>query len=134
MAKAESLEHQSLGGRGLDQGHESVTMKFGGMKNFVGQQRSNKSAVVGVYGETLADVELFKQAVAQGCDIVIVDQNLSLPGAEVKGTTLICEIFAAGYTGLACVRSANCTNADQTDYLCSGAHCAIDKELRFDRW
>ena len=90
-------------------------------------------AVVGVFGETLADVELFKQAVSQGCDIVIVDQNLSLPGAEVKGTSLIREIFAAGYTGLACVRSANCTHADQTDYLRSGAHCAIDKDLRWSQ-
>ena len=88
-------------------------------------------AVVDVFGETLADVELFKQAVAQGCDIVIVDQNLSFPGAEVEGTTLIRAIFAAGYAGLACVRSANCTDADQSDYFRSGAHCAIDKDSQW---
>ena len=33
-------------------------------------------------------IQVYIQAVAQGCDIVIVDQNLSLPGAEVKGTSL----------------------------------------------
>ena len=87
--------------------------------------------IPGAVVDVFADVELFKQAVARGCDIVIVDQNLSFPGAEVKGTTLIRAIFAAGYAGLACVRSANCTDADQSDYFRSGAHCAIDKDSRW---
>ena len=70
-------------------------------------------SVVQVFGETLADVAEYKRCVAEQCDIAIVDQNLSFPGAEVKGTDLIKEILAAGYGGLACVRSANCTDADQ---------------------
>ena len=69
--------------------------------------------------------------VAEQCDIAIVDQNLSFPGAEVKGTDLIKEILAAGYGGLACVRSANCTDADQREYLECGAHCTIDKDMRW---
>ena len=88
-------------------------------------------SVVQVFGKTLADVAEFKRAVAEQCDIAIVDQNLSFPGAEVKGTDLIKEILAAGYGGLACVRSANCTDADQREYLESGAHCAIDKDMRW---
>ena len=88
-------------------------------------------SVVQVFGKTLADVPLFKRAVAEQCDIAIVDQNLSFPGAEVKGTDVIKEILAAGYGGLACVRSANCTDADQREYLECGAHCAIDKDMRW---
>ena len=88
-------------------------------------------SVVEVFGETLADVAKFKRAVAEQCDIAIVDQNLSFPGVEIKGTDLIKEILAAGYGGLACVRSANCTDADQREYLESGAHCAIDKDARW---
>ena len=56
---------------------------------------------------------------------------MSFPGAEVKGTDLIKEILAAGYGCLACVRSANCTDADQREYLECGAHCAIDKDIRW---
>ena len=88
-------------------------------------------SVVQVFGETLADVAEYKRCVAEQCDIAIVDQNLSFPGAEVKGTDLIKEILAAGYGGLACVRSANCTDADQREYLECGAHCAIDKDMRW---
>ena len=88
-------------------------------------------SVVQVFGETLADVAEFKRAVVEQCDIAIVDQNLTFPGAEVKGTSVIKEILAAGYGGLACVRSANCTDADQREYLESGAHCAIDKDARW---
>ena len=88
-------------------------------------------SVVQVFGETLADVAEYKWCVTEQCDIAIVDQNLSFPGAEVKGTDLIKEILAAGYGGLACVRSANCTDADQREYLECGAHCAIDKDMRW---
>uniref|UniRef100_A0A7S4CV05 Response regulatory domain-containing protein n=1 Tax=Eutreptiella gymnastica TaxID=73025 RepID=A0A7S4CV05_9EUGL len=86
-------------------------------------------AVVKVFGETVSDVALFKQAVAEQCDIAIVDQNLSLPGADIKGTDLIKELVSAGYTGLVCVHSANCTAKDMAEYLKSGAHCAVDKDM-----
>ena len=69
-------------------------------------------SVVQVFGETLADVAEFKRAVAEQCDIAILGQNLSFPGAKVKGTDVSKEILAAGYGGLACVHSANCTDAD----------------------
>ena len=88
-------------------------------------------AVVKVFGETYADVALFKQAVAERCDVVIVDQNLSFADKEVYGTALIQEIQSAGYKGLAVIRSANCTAADQTTYMQSGAHCTIDKEIQW---
>ena len=88
-------------------------------------------SVIQVFGKTLTDVAVFKRAVAERCDIAIVDQNLTFPGAEVKGTDLIKELLAAGYEGLACVRSANCTDADQKEYLECGAHCAIDKNVRW---
>ena len=80
-------------------------------------------SVVQVFGKTLAELVEYKRCVAEQCNIAIVDQNLSSPGAEVKGTDLIKEILAAGYGGLACVRSANCTDADQREYLECGAHC-----------
>ena len=72
---------------------------------------------------------LFKQAVAHKCDIAIVDQNINLPGADIKGTDLIEELVLAGYTGLVCVHSANCTAKDMAEYLKSGAHCAVDKDM-----
>ena len=88
-------------------------------------------SVVTVYGETVDSVEAFKDALLDGCDIAVLDQNLDIPGAgdELLGTDVLKAAVARGYDGLAFVRSGNVSAADQQLYYESGAHGVYDKAM-----
>ena len=82
------------------------------------------------FGDTLMDVQRFKEAVLSGADVAILDQNMEYPSMTVYGTTLVQELLLDNYRGLLCIRSANSSEADVALYKESGAHCSVDKAAR----
>ena len=87
-------------------------------------------AAVATFGRNLTEVQAFKKAALAEGDVVILDQNVDVPEARVKGTDVVKELVAAGYKGFACIRSGDCTEADQALSYRSGAHWHVGKELR----
>ena len=85
--------------------------------------------VVETFGSVFAEVEQFKRAAMQGCDIAILDQHLDFPGQDMLGSTLAAELVGAGYKGLVCMRSSNDTAEDREFYSESGAHCMFGKDM-----
>ena len=85
---------------------------------------------VAMYGKDVEEVEQFKEDALESGDILIVDENVDLPGAEQLGSTIVKELMAAGYDGFACIRSGNSEDADRELSLASGAHWHVGKEVR----
>ena len=93
-------------------------------------QRSLSPASVRVFGQEPAEVQQFKEAVLDDCDIAILDQNLEFEGGiSDLGTDLVAELIAKRSDALFCIRSGNTSAADREVYSCAGAHCALGKEL-----
>jgi len=87
-------------------------------------------ASVRVFGDTPEEVCYFMTDAVNGADLVVLDQLLEYGHIKFHGTDLIKSLVQQGFTGCICVRSANASLSDQTDYLRSGAHCTIGKDLR----
>ena len=85
-------------------------------------------AVVHEFGDTPAEVEQFLQTVVrEEPNVVILDENLDYKGhVEVRGSALVAQLKYK-YSGLLCIRSGNCEQADLDLYYNSGAHCVLDK-------
>ena len=87
------------------------------------------NAVIATYGKDLADVEEFKRAALEKGDILIMDENIHLPGVEIQGSAILKELIAAGYHRFACIRSGDSADADKTRSLMSGAQWHVGKEV-----
>ena len=87
------------------------------------------NATVAMFGKDQADVEEFKQAALEKGDILILDEHVDLPGAELHGSVILKELRAGGYRGFACIRSGDSTEADKARSLQSGAQWHVGKEV-----
>eukprot|EP00667_Euglena_gracilis_P003243 EG_transcript_3253 len=88
------------------------------------------SCTVEVFGSDPQDVHSFVEAALDHADVVLVDNHLLYEGAQFLGTQLLVELFQNGYRGFACMRSANISPEDQAQYVASGAHCCMGKDVR----
>ena len=84
---------------------------------------------VATFGEDAADAERFKPAALARANIVILDQNVDVPGKELLGTEVAAELLEEGYQGFLCIRSANSTEADVELSRRSGAHWHVSKDV-----
>ena len=82
---------------------------------------------VETFGKDEADVGAFLDAVLQRANVAILDQNLQYAEKTYLGTDLAKKLLAGGFTGLLCIRSADCSDDEVEWYAQNGAHCAIDK-------
>ena len=87
-------------------------------------------ATVATFGKNLEEVHEFKKAALTDGDLVILDQNVDVPEAKLKGTDIVKELVADGYKGFACIRSGDCSEEDRALSHQSGAHWHVGKELR----
>ena len=92
-------------------------------------QKAIPDATIAMYGKDIDEVEEFKWAALEKGDIIILDQNVDVPGNELLGTTILKELIAKGYNGFACIRSGNSAPADRDLSLRSGAHWHVGKEV-----
>eukprot|EP00668_Euglena_longa_P004166 GGOE01004881.1.p1 GENE.GGOE01004881.1~~GGOE01004881.1.p1 ORF type:complete len:517 (-),score=130.95 GGOE01004881.1:671-2221(-) len=83
---------------------------------------------VHVFGATVGEVEEFMFLAPQSADIVILDHHLDYGLVHYLGPQLLQLLLQKGYTGVACIRSANVSAENQGEYLQLGAHCAIGKD------
>jgi len=81
------------------------------------------------YGEDATEVDAFLDNAVACADAVVMDQHLEYAARRFLGTELAQILLSRGYTGLICIRSANTTAADEEEYLASGAHCVVGKEV-----
>ena len=95
----------------------------------VNLDRDVPTATTEMYGKDIAEVEEFKQAALQRADILILDENVDLPGNEEAGSAILQELIAAGYKGFACIRSGNSAASDVAQSLAAGAHWHVGKEV-----
>eukprot|EP00667_Euglena_gracilis_P006157 EG_transcript_6207 len=86
-------------------------------------------AVVRVFGETPAEVDQFMFEALPHADIVIMDNHLSYGSVELVGAHLLQDLFADGYRGLGCIRSANVSDTDLALYMRCGADCILGKDV-----
>eukprot|EP00668_Euglena_longa_P006809 GGOE01008142.1.p1 GENE.GGOE01008142.1~~GGOE01008142.1.p1 ORF type:complete len:706 (+),score=191.03 GGOE01008142.1:138-2120(+) len=93
-------------------------------------QRDLPSCTVEVFGSNSQEVRGFMDAVLDHGDMILIDNHLVYEDAQFTGTQLISELFSAGYAGYVCVRSANMSPEDQAQYVASGAHCCLGKDVR----
>ena len=91
--------------------------------------RDVPTATTEMYGKDIAEVEEFKRAALQRADILILDENVDLPGNEQAGSAILQELIAAGYKGFACIRSGNSAASDVAQSLAAGAHWHVGKEV-----
>ena len=84
-------------------------------------------ATIAMYGKDIDEVEEFRQAALDKADIVILDQNIDVPGNHLEGSAILNELIGAGYDGFACIQSGNSALADQALSLRSGAHWHVGK-------
>jgi len=79
-------------------------------------------------GAEESDVERFMAIVAEGADIVILDQHLEY-GESYLGTTVARRLRLLGYNQLLCIRSASDSPEDRRLYAACGAHCVVGKDV-----
>ena len=91
--------------------------------------RDVPTATTEMYGKDIAEVEEFKRAALQRADILILDENVDLPGNEQAGSAILKELIAAGYKGFACIRSGDSAASDVAQSLAAGAHWHVGKEV-----
>ena len=84
---------------------------------------------VKAFGATQDEVLLFVLQSVATADVVIMDEHLQYSGTEFRGSDLMEQFVAAGFRGLLCARSANCSETDIRKYLQSGARCILGKEM-----
>ena len=88
------------------------------------------NAVIAAYGKDLAEVSEFKRAALEKGDILIMDENLQVPGVELlQGSAILKDLIAAGYHRFACIRSGDSADADKRRSLASGAQWHVGKEV-----
>ena len=87
-------------------------------------------ATVTTYGKYVAEVAEFKKAALNQGHVLILDQHVDFPEANLLGTDIVKELLAAGYKGFACIRSGNAAEADRALSRQSGAHWHVGKEVR----
>ena len=86
-------------------------------------------AAVATYGKGIEEVDTFMQAALARGDIIIVDQHVDFPGHRLRGTSIVAELIARGYTGFACIRSGDAEEADIAKSKASGAYWHVGKEV-----
>ena len=91
------------------------------------------TAAVVTFGRDAEDAARFQPAALAGADIVILDQNVDIPGRELLGTDVARELLADGYRGFLCIRSANDMEQDRELTRQSGAHWHVGKEVPIPR-
>jgi CheY-like chemotaxis protein len=84
---------------------------------------------VKAFGATQDEVLLFLLQSVTTADVIIMDEHLQYSGAEFRGSDLMERFVAAGFQGLLCARSANCSETDIRKYVRSGAQCILRKEM-----
>eukprot|EP00667_Euglena_gracilis_P001912 EG_transcript_1911 len=82
------------------------------------------------FGAAETDVEEFVRRAVEQADIVILDQHLEYSSASVLGTDVVARLRQRQYRGLVCIRSAADTPEDRLQYIDSGAHCTLGKDVR----
>ena len=82
-----------------------------------------------MYGKDLDEVEEFKRTALESGDILILDENLHLPGAELQGSAILKELIEKGYDGFACIRSGDSDPSAEALSARSGAHWHVGKEV-----
>ena len=87
------------------------------------------SGTVLMYGKDLDEVEAFKRTALESGDILILDENVHLPGVELQGSAILKELMEKGYDGFACIRSGNSDPAAEALSARSGAHWHVGKEV-----
>jgi hypothetical protein len=92
-------------------------------------QRFCPGAVVRCFGATEKDVDRFLADALVGADVVVCDQNLDYPEGTYYGTDIIRSLHSLGFEGLLCIRSANDSEGDKANYVRSGIHCFLPKDL-----
>eukprot|EP00667_Euglena_gracilis_P003783 EG_transcript_3794 len=93
-------------------------------------QRAFPAATVHCFGASDPDIERFLSLALAEANVVILDQHLDSESAGTHyGTDLVQQLLAAGYSGLACIRSANDSPEDRARYTASGAHCTVGKDV-----
>ena len=85
------------------------------------------NAEVAVFGKDPADVEAFKEAALAKGDILILDENVDLPGVPLSGSAILRELRALGYDGFACIRSGDPPDAAKA--AGSGAQWHVSKDV-----
>ena len=86
-------------------------------------------AEVAMYGKDLDEVEQFKQDSLEKADILVLDEHVDMPGVELRGSSIVKELTAAGFQGFVCIRSGDSTLADRAWSIGSGAHWHVGKEV-----
>ena len=87
------------------------------------------NGTVSMYGKDLDEVEEFKRTALGRGDILILDENVHLPGAELQGSAILKELLEQGYDGFACIRSGNSDPSAVALSAQSGAHWHVGKEV-----
>ena len=84
---------------------------------------------VAVFGKDAAEVEDFQRTALAKGDILIMDQNIDVPGKSFLGTDILKDLVEAGYRGFVCIRSGDSTDDVKALALESGAHWYVGKEV-----
>eukprot|EP00668_Euglena_longa_P019884 GGOE01024700.1.p1 GENE.GGOE01024700.1~~GGOE01024700.1.p1 ORF type:complete len:667 (-),score=195.69 GGOE01024700.1:238-2157(-) len=92
--------------------------------------RELSSCTVEVFGSNAQEVEFFLEAALDRGDMIILDNHLVYEDAQFLGPELLRQLAHRGFSGFACVRSANMSPEDQAQYVASGAHYCIGKDIR----
>ena len=82
-----------------------------------------------MYGKDLDKVEEFKRTALESGDILILDENVDLPGADLHGSVTLKELIQKGYDEFACIRSGNSDPSAEALSFQSGAHWHVGKEV-----
>eukprot|EP00667_Euglena_gracilis_P002551 EG_transcript_2551 len=92
-------------------------------------QRTFPAVRVHCFGSSAAEIDCFFVTALAEADVVILDQHLEFEDEMTYGTDLVHKLVAAGYGGLVCIRSANDSPDDRANYVASGAHCVLGKDV-----
>ena len=87
------------------------------------------TATVTTYGKDLLEVKEFRREALERGNVLIMDENVHVPGESIQGSDVLMELRAAGYDGFACIRSGSSTAADKARSLRSGAQWHVGKEV-----
>ena len=92
-------------------------------------QKEIPDATIAAYGKDVIEVEQFKRDAIDRGNILIVDENVDLPGGTLHGSSIVKQLVAVGYEGFACIRSGSSAEADKARSLRSGAHWHVGKDV-----
>eukprot|EP00667_Euglena_gracilis_P006950 EG_transcript_7019 len=83
------------------------------------------SCTVEVFGNDSQEVRDFMVAALDRGDVILIDNHLVYEDGQFFGPQILTDLFRSGFSGFACVRSANMSPEDQAEYFASGAHCCL---------